>query len=141
MGSTLNLKNLSFVIGELKVINNYSLKKYSQVQPINFSDKIIFDHVGFSYPQSEQDILKDITFELKKGETIGFIGASGSGKTTLLNVFLRFMIENRGSISIDGFKLNETNKHLFKKLLVTYSKMYILKMEHSEKISLLERDL
>ena len=113
----MKLKNLSFVISELKFISNKALIEYKEVEALKFIDKIVFDHVGFTYPQSVQQILKDISFELKKGETIGFIGASGSGKTTLLNIFLRFMIENTGNITIDGIKLSQENRASFQKTI------------------------
>jgi len=115
MGSALTIKNISYVISELKVVSRKSLVDYKKVQALSFTDKIKFDHVGFRYPDSSIDVLENINFEIRKGETVGFIGSSGSGKTTLLNIFLRFITEGQGSIYLDGIKLDPTNQPSFQK--------------------------
>ena len=61
---------------------------------------IEFDHVSFSY--SEEPCITDISFSLKKGESLGIIGSTGSGKTTLINLLMRFYDVKEGSIRIDG---------------------------------------
>ena len=59
--------------------------------PLN--DKIVeFDHVSFSY-LGVKDNVEDITFEMKKGQTLGIIGATGSGKSTILQLLMRFYDE------------------------------------------------
>ena len=63
--------------------------------------EISFSHVTFSYSKVEDDI-SDISFSLKKGETLGIIGPTGSGKSTILNLLLRFYDPERGSICIKG---------------------------------------
>ena len=63
--------------------------------------EINFSHVTFSYSKVEDDI-SDISFSLKKGETLGIIGPTGSGKSTILNLLLRFYDPERGSICIKG---------------------------------------
>ena len=62
---------------------------------------IEFDHVDFSYNKVCNNI-EDITFQLKKGETLGIIGATGSGKSTVVNLLMRFYDADKGSIRIDG---------------------------------------
>lgn len=62
---------------------------------------IAFDHVTFSYNKVEPN-LSDISFELKKGETLGIIGATGSGKSTLAQLLLRFYDTDKGAIYIEG---------------------------------------
>lgn len=61
-----------------------------------------FDHVSFSYPGAEEEILTDISFTAKKGETVAFIGSTGSGKSTLVNLIPRFFDVTKGSIRVDG---------------------------------------
>ena len=64
---------------------------------------IEFDHVSFSYSNtSEKQVLNDISFSLKKGETLGIIGSTGSGKTTLINLLMRFYDTSTGMIRIHG---------------------------------------
>lgn len=62
---------------------------------------IVFDHVTFSYEGRESD-LEDITFSLKKGETLGILGVTGAGKSTLAQLLLRFYDPAKGAIYIEG---------------------------------------
>lgn len=68
---------------------------------------IRFDHVTFVYPDGEEPVLKDVSFEAKKGETIAFIGSTGSGKSTLVNLIPRFYDVTSGAIYIDGIDIRE----------------------------------
>lgn len=65
-------------------------------------DSLEFDHVTFAYPDGEEAVLKDISFTVKKGETIAFIGSTGSGKSTLISLVPRFYDVSQGSIRING---------------------------------------
>lgn len=62
---------------------------------------IDFQHVTFSY-DGKREILKDISFSVKQGETIAFVGSTGSGKSSIINLFLRFYEFEKGRILIDG---------------------------------------
>ncbi|KGM37284.1 ABC transporter ATP-binding protein [Streptococcus sinensis] len=62
---------------------------------------IDFRHVSFSY-DGKREILKDISFSVKQGETIAFVGSTGSGKSSIINLFLRFYEFEKGKILIDG---------------------------------------
>ncbi len=63
--------------------------------------KIAFDNVSFTYGNGD-DELSDISFEIKRGQTVGIIGGTGSGKSTLINLIPRFYDVKTGSVSIDG---------------------------------------
>lgn len=67
---------------------------------------IEFRHVSFSY-DSKRDVLKDISFSVKQGETIAFVGATGSGKSSIINLFLRFYEFERGEILIDDQNIKD----------------------------------
>lgn len=67
---------------------------------------IEFRHVSFSY-DGKHDILKDISFSVKQGETIAFVGATGSGKSSIINLFLRFYEFERGEILIDDKNIKD----------------------------------
>ena len=68
---------------------------------------VIFDNVSFAYPDGEANVLENINFEAKKGETVAFIGSTGSGKSTLINLIVRFFDVTEGSIKVDGVDVRE----------------------------------
>lgn len=63
-----------------------------------------FKHISFSYNKKEKQIY-DINFQLKRGETLGIIGATGSGKTTIIQLLMRLYDADQGSIYIDGINI------------------------------------
>lgn len=69
-------------------------------------DNIRFDQVSFAYKEEEW-VLRDISFEVKRGETIALVGATGSGKTTITSLLARFYDVQKGSISIDGVDIRQ----------------------------------
>ena len=76
----------------------------------NTSDEkgsVSFKDVSFKYPGSADYILKDISFDAKKGETVAFIGATGSGKTTLINLIPRFYDVSEGEVLVDGMDVKD----------------------------------
>lgn len=75
---------------------------------------IEFENVSFEY-EKDKPVLKDISFEIKPGETIAFIGPTGSGKSSLVHLLPRLYEYNKGSIKIDGTQLNTIDKHWIRK--------------------------
>ena len=69
-----------------------------------------FKNVYFAYPESDNQILKDVSFEIKAGEKIAFVGQNGAGKTTLTKLILRFYEPTSGEILLDGININRYNK-------------------------------
>ena len=84
-------------------------------QPKAFSDEekglLVFDHVSFKYPGADENVLHDITFTAKSGETTAIIGSTGSGKSTLVNLIPRFYDVSGGSITLDGVDIREVPQH------------------------------
>jgi ATP-binding cassette, subfamily B, bacterial PglK len=70
--------------------------------PTAFKDRIQFDHVSFAYQGTDTPVLHDLSFEIKKGETVGIIGASGAGKSTLVDLLIGLLHPTRGTIAIDN---------------------------------------
>ncbi|MBK5350666.1 ABC transporter ATP-binding protein [Bacillus sp. TH44] len=67
--------------------------------------EIEFRNVSFKYPDSENHILRNISFTAKKGETVAFIGSTGSGKTSLVNLIPRFNDVSEGEVLVDGINV------------------------------------
>jgi len=70
-----------------------------------------FDHVSFRYPGADENVLEDITFTAKPGETTAIIGSTGSGKSTLVNLVPRFYDVTAGSITLDGADIRNVSQH------------------------------
>lgn len=68
-------------------------------------DSIEFDNVRFKYPDSDSYILKDISFKIAKGETVGIVGLNGSGKSTIIKLLLRLYSPESGTIKINGIDI------------------------------------
>ena len=71
---------------------------------------LAFDHVSFRYPGADEDVLEDITFTAKPGETTAIIGSTGSGKSTLVNLIPRFYDVTSGDITLDGVDIREVKQ-------------------------------
>ena len=70
-------------------------------------DEIVFDHVTFAYPDGEEAVLNDVSFSVKKGEMIAFIGSTGSGKSTLINLVPRAYDVSGGKILVNGTDIRD----------------------------------
>jgi len=69
--------------------------------------EVTFKNVGFKYPDAAEAVLKDVSFTVRHGETIAFIGSTGSGKSTLINLVPRFFDATEGEILIDGVNIRD----------------------------------
>ena len=69
-----------------------------------------FNHVSFAYPEAGENVLTDIHFKAKKGETVAIIGSTGSGKSTLVNLIPRFYDVTEGSVSVDGVDVRDMSQ-------------------------------
>ena len=84
-------------------------------KPVHFNESkkgfVEFKDVSFKYPDAEEEILSDISFVAKPGETTAFIGSTGSGKSTLINLIPRFFDVTKGEILVDGVNIKDVNQH------------------------------
>ena len=81
----------------------------SDRQITEIKDGITFENVSFSYTPNEK-IIKNLSFDVKKGEKIAIVGETGAGKTTIVKLLMRFYDINSGSIKIDGIDIEEYDK-------------------------------
>lgn len=87
-------------------------KEYAPESPIVFSsiDTISAKNLSFKHKNSESESIKDISFSVKKGQTIAFVGPSGSGKSTLIKLMVGLYNSNTGSINYNDKNIQEYNK-------------------------------
>ena len=78
--------------------------------PEKIKEGFEFINVRFSYPESDNKILKGISFKIKAGEKLAFVGQNGAGKTTLTKLLLRFYEPTSGEILLDGININRFDK-------------------------------
>lgn len=93
--------------------DDYEPKQAGSLKEIERGD-IRFEHVSFSY-DGKRDVLKDISFEVKNGQTIAFVGHTGSGKSSIINLFMRFYEFDRGRILIDGQDIKDYSQEALRK--------------------------
>ena len=68
---------------------------------------LVFNHVSFRYPGADNDIIEDISFSMKQGETLAIVGETGSGKSTLVNLIARLYDTTRGEVLLDGVNVKD----------------------------------
>ncbi len=89
------------------IVNNSSA-------PFKFEGKIEFKNVYYTYPNSGIMAIKDLSFVILKGESLGIVGKTGSGKSTILKLLMRQIEPDQGEILIDGVNLRDINLEEFK---------------------------
>lgn len=77
----------------------------------NLKGTVEFDHVSFAYPGAGENVLNDISFTAKKGQTVAVIGSTGSGKSTLVNLIPRFYDVTKGAVKVDGVDVRKMTQH------------------------------
>lgn len=87
-----------------------------------------FEHVGLTYNGGGEEVLTDIDFSVKRGQTIGVIGGTGSGKSSLVNLIPRFYDATKGGVFVDGKNVRDyTREELEKKIAVVPQKAVLFK--------------
>lgn len=97
-----------------KIIDEEKDKNYYKYNDIKFNDNLSFNNVKFSYGKT--DTIKNISFTIKKGQKVAFIGKTGAGKTTITNLMLKFYVPDSGTITMDNININEINTKNYRKL-------------------------
>ena len=98
-----SITRVSEILEEMpSIVNKENCIKFE-----NFIDGISFENVDFEYKDNPEKILKNINLDVKKGETVAFVGNSGGGKSTLVNLIPRFFDVSNGSLKIDGIDIRD----------------------------------
>lgn len=95
--------------------------------PLVVTDGVLrFDNVGFTYPGADKPALQGLSFEARRGETIGLIGPPGSGKSTIAHLIPRFYDVTQGAITIDGHDIRDvTLKSLRSEVVVVQQDAFL----------------
>jgi len=104
-----NQLQMGIVAGErvFKVIDTESfIRKEGSIDASNIQGNIEFNQVRFSYIKNEE-VLKGISFQVQKGQTVAIVGATGAGKSTIINLINRFYEIDNGVISVDNISVKE----------------------------------
>lgn len=117
--------------------NKESLEdKPNSIEFAGLKDKIEFKNVSFSYDGSKY-VLKNVSFEMKKGETVAIVGATGAGKTSLINLLCRFYEFQEGDIIIDGISIRDINqKSLRNNIALVMQDVFLFSRDIAQNISL-----
>ncbi|MBT3375667.1 MAG: ABC transporter ATP-binding protein [Lentisphaerae bacterium] len=82
-----------------------------------FADRVSFENVTFAYDPGSPKVLHDVSFEVRKGDVVAFVGETGSGKTTVANLLARFYDPSVGHIRLDGHDLRDMEIASLRKLI------------------------
>ncbi|HEY3430848.1 MAG TPA: ABC transporter ATP-binding protein [Cyclobacteriaceae bacterium] len=98
------------IVSSSRIINlldsQEDVQQSGMYKPETISGSVKFENVWFAY-NDEQYVLKDISLDIKSGETVAFVGATGAGKSSVINLLSRFYEINKGSIQVDGRDIRE----------------------------------
>ncbi len=97
-------KRINEVLDQKATIIDGSIEKEDSQ---NKKGSVVFENVYFKYPDADEYVLENISFQAKAGQTIAFIGSTGSGKSTLINLIPRFYDASEGRVLIDGIDVKD----------------------------------
>lgn len=96
-------------------VQNEITSKENAIKKVTFEDKITIQDINFRY--EDENVLKNFTLEVKKGQTVALVGQSGSGKSTIANLLTRFYDVNEGTIAIDNHDIKDFDLHSLRSLI------------------------
>lgn len=99
----------------LDIETNTEQKDYLEL-PKKIEKGFKIENVHFGYPGTDKEVIKGISFELKAGEKMAFVGQNGAGKTTLIKLLLRFYEPTQGSITLDGVNIQRYNREAYQRV-------------------------
>ena len=100
-------------------LQNTKLIKYGEIEEnknINFDKNIKINNISFKYQNTKNYIFENISFEIKKGSSIGFVGPTGVGKTTIIDIILGLLNPTEGNITVDEIDIHKNKKSWLSKI-------------------------
>lgn len=118
----------------------FKKEKFGNKKITNIHGNFEFKNVSFSYKKDE--VLKDINFKIKAGETVAFVGKSGAGKTTIFNLLCKMYRVKNNHIFIDGIDINKLDKDSIRgNITIISQNPYIFNLSIRENLSLVKENL
>lgn len=102
-------------IGRLQEILDSPIEPLTEGLTPEIQGDIVFDHVSFKYDNGDQEVLKDVSFKVKQGQTVAILGPTGSGKSSLVHLLTRLYDYQSGSITLNGTELKVIQRHHLRK--------------------------
>ncbi len=114
-------ENIVFIDKYLELVNYKAPKNVNSIaMPQDYLfEEINVNNVTFKYEKSEKNVIEDISLSIRRGEKIAIVGYNGAGKSTFIKLLLNFYDVQKGSITIDGKKINQIPKEIYNKLFST----------------------
>lgn len=137
LDNQMKIKNLKSLDRYVNHVADTGKRKLSKIEMIEF------DHIGFTYPGTEKQVLYDVSFKIHSGERVALVGLNGSGKSTLIKLLLRFYDVDTGSIRINGTDIREYRLAELRKNFSVYfqdEQSYCFSLEENVKISDISRE-
>ncbi len=83
-------------------VTGLTAEQEQEKEPLTLNDKIVLDHISYTYPNTDKPIFTDAHMEVRKGQSVGIMGPSGAGKSTIVDILLGLLHVQAGAITCDG---------------------------------------
>ncbi|MCR5093175.1 MAG: ABC transporter ATP-binding protein/permease [Lachnospiraceae bacterium] len=103
-------------IGEVLMVRDVEDNE-GKTEVLELRGEYRFDHVSYTYPNTEKQVIGDLTLDVKQGQTIAFVGESGAGKSTIMNMLIGFILPTEGKLYVDGLSMDEINLRSYRRFL------------------------
>ncbi|MCR4662947.1 MAG: ABC transporter ATP-binding protein/permease, partial [Endomicrobiaceae bacterium] len=110
------LPSINVVYRDLKNTRVAGYLEQDENKELDTNKDICINNISYKYPNTEKYIFKDVSFSIKKGKSIGFVGPTGAGKTTIIDVILGLLDPVDGSVTIDNKNIHKNKKSWFSKI-------------------------
>tara|TARA_B110000037_G_scaffold217941_1_gene279975 strand:+ start:4895 stop:6652 length:1758 start_codon:yes stop_codon:yes gene_type:complete len=121
--------------------NSYTIENKGTIKDVEIKGDIEFKNVSFSYT-TDKEILKNLNFSIKKGETVAIVGSTGSGKSTIINVLSKLYPIKKGEITIDGRSIDDYDLGFLRSQICTVLQdVFLFSGTIADNIRLLNKDI